>query len=278
MSDDTQQDDAVVQTSDQSGDAPVVDSAAQDSSVAAVAAATAQPTTIDEDKSWQRRYDRLTNEISTDLIGYAKTYGGGRNIVGFLKQFESLLGNPTLGPLAQQFLKTGSVELPKPKNEWDEPAQEPEWKAALNPLLAELQNVRQELTAMKTQTGMAKVTQHTAQFLKDYPLSESERAQFAAAMEEKLASFATNANGASILQGMDYRTFKAIALPEIEEHIEQIVARKASRNKAAVVQKATDAPGLAAAGKETKPNGPLPKSVEELRRSVQKAFSEGLLQ
>lgn len=275
MSDDTQQDDAVVQAADQSGDAPVGEAAAQDSSVAAIAAASAQPN-VDEDKSWQRKHDRLLNEIKP-LLGYSKQYGA-ENTAGFLKQFESVLGHPVLGPLAQQLLKTGNVELPKAKNEWDEPVQEPEWKSALNPLLSELQSVKNELTSLKSQSGMQKITQHTAQFLKDFDLSGEERARFAASMEEKLASLTTNPNGASILQNMDYRTFKSIAMPEIEEDLPRIYARKASKERAAVVAKATDAPGQPASGKETKPNGPLPKSVEELRRSVARAFSEGLLQ
>jgi len=271
MSDETQNESAPAET--ESGDAPVTETQTQETTATASAAAT----TTEDDKSWQRRHDRLLQEIKP-ILGYTKSYGAD-GVAGFLKQFETALGNPTLGPLIQQLLKTGSVELPKPKtNEWDEPVQEPEWKSAMNPLLSELQTVRQELTAMKAQTGMARVTNHTAQFLKEWPLSDTERAHFASAMEEKLASFTNNPNGASILQNMDYRTFEAIALPEIKDSIRDIVRRQASSERTQAAAKATDAPGINVVGKEIKPNGAPPKSVEELRRSVIKAFSEGLLQ
>jgi hypothetical protein len=268
---DEQQPVAAEAVQDTSGAASVETAQAEGSSAAEGTAANAQ----EIDKSWQSRHDRLLSEIG-EARAYIKAYGG-NGVAGFLKQFESVLGNPTLGPLVQQLLKTGSVEFPKPKNEWEEPVQEPEWKSAMNPLLQELQSLKGEITSLRSQSGMQRITQHTQAFLKEYPLTDEERALFASAVDEKLSSFATNANGAAILQNMDYKTYKSIALPEIEDHLERILARKTAKAKAQVAQKATDAPGMASGAKEIKPNGPAPRSVEELRRNVRKAFSEGLL-
>jgi hypothetical protein len=271
MSEEMQHDAAAV-SEVQSGDAPVVTPENEASATATDAAASSQPAEKSEDRSWQSRYDRLIGVVSKDLLGYAQQYGGGQNIVNFLKQFETVLGHPTIGPLAQQLLKTGNVELPKSKNEWDETPAEDPWKPQFNSLLAELQSVKQELTSMKTQNGMQKITSHTAQFLKEYPLDDSERARFTAAMDERLGSLATTPAGASLLNSMDYRSFKSLALPEIEEDIERIVARKAAKNRTQVVQRATDAPAVGANGQEKRPNGALPQNPEQLKRQVREAF------
>ena len=275
MSDEMQHDAAAVVT-EQSGDAQVDSVATEASATATDAAASSQPAEKSEDRSWQSRYDRLSQSVSKELLGYVNQYGGGQNIVGFLKQFESVLGHPVVGPIAQQLLKTGNVELPKPKNEWDETPAEDPWKPQFNSLLAELQSVKQELTSMKTQSGMQKITSHTAQFLKEYPLDDSERARFTAAMDERLGSLATTPAGASLLNSMDYRSFKSLALPEIEEDIERIVARKAAKNRTSVVQKATDAPAIGANGQEKRPNGSLPSNPEQLKRQVREAFMRAM--
>lgn len=276
MSEEMQQDTAAISQPNESGDAPVESAADQNVSAAAdVVAATATPEAKVEDRTWQSRHDRLVQEVSTDLIGYARTYGGGKNIVGFLKQFEQVLGHPDIGPLAQQYLKTGKVELPKaqPTNEWDEPQAEPEWKPLVSSALAELQSVKQELNEFKTRQGMSAITEHTKKFLSEYPMDDQERAQFNDYMGQQWGTLSANPNGAGILSKMDYSTFRTLALPGIEDFRSKIEARRMAKSRGQLAQKATDAPAQATAGNEKRPNGAPPQNAEQLRRQVQQAFA-----
>ncbi len=276
MSEEMQQDTAAVVPSNESGDAPVVSTDDQNVSAAAeVVAATAQPKPEIEDRSWQSRYDRLKQEVSDELVGYARTYGGGKNIVGFLKQFEQVLGHPDVGPLAQQLLKTGRVEFPKaqPANEWDEPQAEPEWKPLVSSALQELQAVKQELTEFKTRQGMTAITDHTKKFLSEYPMDDQERALFNDYMGQQWSTLSANPNGSSILSKMDYTTFRTLALPGIEEFRSKIEARRMAKSRGQLAQKATDAPAQAPAASEKRPNGAMPQNAEQLRRQVQQAFA-----
>lgn len=276
---DEMQPDAAVDSTAQSGDAPVEGVQNPEASAAATdAAAPAQDQTKNEDRSWQSRYDRLQQEIGRELLGYTKAFGGGNQIVGFLKQLETLVGNPTLGPIVQNFLKTGQVDLPKPKtNEWDEPVQEPDWRNPINSVLTEIQTLKQELNGFKQRQGMSAITEHTKKFLNDYPMSDEERAQFSEYMESQWGTLSANPNGASVLSNMDYDTYETLAYRGVKPFLDKIYARKLQKQRSQNVQKATDAPAQAPVATEKKPNGAMPQNAEQLRRQVRAAFERAMV-
>lgn len=279
MLEEMQQDTAATPGATQSGDVPVVETSDQEVSAAAeVAVATAQPETKVEDRSWQSRYDRLQQEVGRDLLGYARSLGGGDKVVGFLKELEGMLGHSELGPIVQNFIATKQFSAPKPKNEWDEPDQEPEWKNPIKSVLAELQTVKSELTGFKQQKGADMIRDHTKKFLSEMPMSDPERALFSDYMDSQFGTLSANPQGAGLLSSMNYQTFKTLALPGVEEFRDKIEARRIAKTRGQLAQKATDAPAQASAGKETRPNGPLPSSTAQLKESVRRAFMEAMQQ
>lgn len=261
----------------QSGDAPVGGAQGQEAPAPATEAAAPANTPQVEDRSWQSRYDRLQQEIGRDLQGYVKAFGGGNQIVGFLKQLETLVGNPTLGPIVQNFLKTGQVDLPKPKtNDWDEPVQEPEWKNPINSVLAEIQNLKQELNGFKQRQGMAAITDHTKRFMAEYPMSDDETAQFREYMDSQWGTLAANPNGASVLSNMDWDTYETLAMRGVKPFLDKIYGRRLQKTRSQNVQKATDAPAQTPVATEKRPNGAAPQSVEQLRQQVRAAFTRAM--
>jgi hypothetical protein len=268
------------EATNQSGDAQVDAGTATETTTAVTEQQGAATTTADAtaaDRSWQGRYDRLQSQVSKDLLGYVQTYGGGQNIVGFLKQFESLIGHQTLGPVVQGFLKTGQVELPKQKqaNEWDEPAADEPWKQPMNSLLAELQQVRTSLNEVHRSQGMNAISDYTKRFAAEYPMDEHEKAQFSEHMDAKLAQLAASPTGPTLLKNIDYSTFKSIALPGIEESLDAIIRRRQEKARGNAAARATDAPGRVANGNERQTLA-VPMNSQQHAQQVREAFRRAM--
>ncbi len=263
----------------ESGQSDPVAAAAVETAQAAEGTAPTAPVVADktaEERSWQGRYDRLQAAVSKDLLGYVNTYGGGQNVVGFLKQFESLLGNQTLGPIVQTFLKTGQVEMPKPKNDWEAETTDDPWKQPLNSVLAELQQVKQNLTDIQRSQGMNAVSDYTKRFLAEYPLDETEKATFGEHMDQKLSALTATPNGSALLKNLDYQTFKSLALPGIESSLDNIIRRRQEKARSNAAARATDAPGRTAGNGNERTAPTMPTNAQQHAKQVREAFRRAM--
>jgi hypothetical protein len=231
-----------------------------------------------EERGFQSRFNRLNDSIKP-LKAYIDNpaLGGAKGVATILANTERIWSDPELASVLQTFLTTGKKEFPKPArtaqsfDTFEDAEETPPWKAELEKRDAEINGLKQMLNGVARDAGMRSITDHTAKFRREYPMTADEQARFEEAMDARIDRLASTPQGVQVLRSMTWDDYRSIALPAIEDFRDAISERKRNQQRAANAQRATDAPGIGTGGDESQTE-PMPRNRAELKERAKRAL------
>lgn len=249
---------------------------------AANAPATSKPFDWErEAKTWSSRHDKLAAEVKPlqeRLRAFNLDPERGANA---LVQFDSVLKDPTLGPLVREKLMTGKtppIPSAQPAAATDE---------YVDPDVVKL---REEIAALRNQLGTvaqnahstastqvsALINQHENEFLGGYSLTPDEKQKFSESFSQQFNWMVER--HPEQLMNMQRGTYRRIALPVLDEILGErgilgLAERGLAQRQQGVAARATDAP-LRAQTTGTEPAAPAQFSAAPREQDLKKIARE----
>jgi hypothetical protein len=237
-------------------------------------------------KEARSRYDRFVEEVKP-VQEVLRAYNlDPKQAANALVQFDAVLKDPTLGPLARERIMTGKtppVATSQPAAPTDEYV-DPDVKA-LRDELAEVKNQlanvsRNAHTTASTQVS-GLINQHESEFLGGYNLTVEEKQKFAESFSHQFDWMVKN--HPEQLMNMKRETYRRVALPVLDEILQEgggilgLAQRGLAQRQQGLAARATDAP-LRAQTTGTEPAAPAQFSAapreSDLKRVAREAAAE----
>jgi hypothetical protein len=229
-----------------------------------------------EERGFQGRFNKLNDSLKP-LRPYLDDpqLQGPKGISMILANGSRLWANPQIAEVMRKYLDTGVVEFPKPARsadglDFDTPEPQP-WESETTALKAEVAGLRNMLRGVQKNVGMRSITDHTAKFRREYPMTPEEQSRFEEAMDSRIDRLSATDAGVQVLQSMSWDDYRSMALPAIEDFRDAISERKRQAQRAANANRATDAPGIGTGGEET-PRTAMPRNRAELKEQAKRAL------
>lgn len=230
-----------------------------------------------EERGFQRQFNKLSDSLSP-IKAYLDNpqLGGARGLATILSNTEKVWANPEIAAVLQEYLVSGKVAFPKAKDsssydDFQTPEETPAWKQELARRDAEIAGLRNMLHGVQKNVGMRGITDHTAKFLREYPMTPDEKARFEDAMDQRIDRLSSTPQGLQVLQSMGWDDYRSMGLVAIEDFRDAISERKRNQQRAANAGRATDAPGVSTGGDEARPTQ-LPRNRAELSQMAKRAL------
>lgn len=207
---------------------------------------------VEQVKNAQREATRLQAKYK-DIDPVIDAVGGGDALMNHLRRLNTLVSNPAMRTVIEQFETTGTVPAkqngatrptPAGADDADDDSFEEPWTRDLAALRQENATLRADLNSVRGERGVEKVRDNLTKFVEEFPLGDDDRKALADALVDQARKWSTSAQGLEVLKNTsDYTTFRTLALGKLPtDAIERaVLARKqvaASRRTAA----ATDVP------------------------------------
>jgi hypothetical protein len=232
----------------------------------------------DEERGWQRRHNKLEDQVRP-LKAYLDNseLGGAKGVAQILANTSRLWADPKLAPILKTFFETGQVKFPNAQRsaddygtDFDAPESKP-WESDTEALRQEISALKQGLTGIQKSTGLRSISEHRAKFDRLYPMNAEEKAKFEDAMDARIDRLVSTPQGVAIANQMSWDDFESMGLPAINAFRGAIEERRRQIQLAENAQRATDAPGIGTGGDESAPTK-LPRSRAELAQQAKRAL------
>lgn len=230
-----------------------------------------------EAKSWQGRYDKTLARFEGMEDVLEKHKIDGQQAATALDQYDLVLKDPTVGPLVNELLRTGKVDMPTSKTTEeiaDERLERPwlkDLEERVGPMLEENRMLKAQLEGVQRNTGSQAVEKQVSRFLTEYPLTDEQTREF----KEDVKKWMSNVNspqGLAMLQNMTWEAFQAMGVPMIEKWRSEIEVRRTETKRQGLQAMATDAPSrVLTTGAEPTAHGPVARNKQQVIANAQAA-------
>lgn len=228
---------------------------------------------VQEAKKAQAEVRRVKQKLGS-VEQVVDAVGGADALLGHLRRLNTIVSNPAMRTLVEQFEQTGTLPA-IPKNGEAKEAEEFEepWdksvRQKVDPVAQELQSLKAEVSRLRGDNGVKKVQEFFREFRKEFDLPDEEWADFTDKMGQQAKQWAGNPQGLTVLETLDYQNFRALGLGKLTKpQIKAALEREAQASRAEKAALATDSPSRVGTTGREKPVGmsPLEAFLEGCRR------------
>lgn len=200
-------------------------------------------------KEAQRRLTQYQTKFGKDVEQVVDAVGGKDALMGHLRRLNTIVSNPAMRQLVEEFERTGTLPTRAAVNQANNTAtadaddyEEP-WTRDLRQSQQEVASLRAELNSLRGERGVEKVRGLLQEFETSMGLTPEESADLREKLIEHANHWGQNEQGLQVLKSMDKPTFRSLALGKLsDETIEAAALRRAEARRNQRSAAATDSP------------------------------------
>lgn len=134
----------------------------------------------------------------------------------------------------------------------------------VGPLKEENRMLKAQLEGVQRNTGSQAVEKQVERFLREYPLTDEQKEEFAKDVDRWMSNV-NSPQGLAMLQNMTWEAFQAMGVPMIEKWRSEIEVRRTETKRQGLEAMATDAPSrVLTTGAEPTAIGPVARNKQQI--------------